>query len=178
MLTAALLLTYLIHCHAQVDHQLFALNKVDVLGDNREEVIVCAWDGQTYIVDHDRNVVRYQFQDNVQVFLQKTLHCYDSATYKQLLFILFQAFCAGKYSADGKTNLPCLVYADFHNKITLFYDVRLSFLKATDFLTVANGDAEMREVFAELGINAQEVKIFINMTDSIVYCNSKVMLIK
>ncbi|XP_076817986.1 KICSTOR complex protein ITFG2-like [Clavelina lepadiformis] len=118
----------------QVDHQLFALNKVDVLGDNREEVIVCAWDGQTYIVDHDRNVVRYQFQDNVQ------------------------AFCAGKYSADGKTNLPCLVYADFHNKITLFYDVRLSFLKATDFLTVANGDAEMREVFTELGINEQEEK--------------------
>ena len=40
---------------------------MDVLGDNREEVIVCAWDGQTYIVDHDRNVVRYHFHKNVQV---------------------------------------------------------------------------------------------------------------
>lgn len=53
----------------QVDHQLFALEKMDILGDNREEVIVCAVDGQTYIVDHDRNVVRYHFHDNVQVIL-------------------------------------------------------------------------------------------------------------
>uniref|UniRef100_H2Y6M6 Integrin alpha FG-GAP repeat containing 2 n=1 Tax=Ciona savignyi TaxID=51511 RepID=H2Y6M6_CIOSA len=50
----------------QVDHQLFALHKLDILGDKREEVIVCARDGLTYIVDHDRNVVRYQFPDNVQ----------------------------------------------------------------------------------------------------------------
>jgi len=51
----------------QLDHQLFALDKLDVLGDKREEVIVCAWDGWTYIVDHDRNVVRYRFPKNVQV---------------------------------------------------------------------------------------------------------------
>ena len=51
----------------QVDHQLFAMAKLDVLGDSREEVIVCAWDGQTYILDHDRNVVRYHFHKNVQV---------------------------------------------------------------------------------------------------------------
>lgn len=43
------------------------MSKLDVLGDNREEVIVCAWDGWTYIVDHDRNVVRYGFKDDVQV---------------------------------------------------------------------------------------------------------------
>ena len=50
-----------------MDHQLFAMAKLDVLGDSREEVIVCAWDGQTYILDHDRNVVRYHFHKNVQV---------------------------------------------------------------------------------------------------------------
>ena len=43
------------------------MNKLDVLGDNREEVIICGSDGWTYIVDHDRNVVRYRFPDNVQV---------------------------------------------------------------------------------------------------------------
>uniref|UniRef100_A0A8C5CD88 Integrin alpha FG-GAP repeat containing 2 n=1 Tax=Gadus morhua TaxID=8049 RepID=A0A8C5CD88_GADMO len=43
----------------QVDHQLFALQKLDVTGDGREEVVACAWDGQTYIIDHHRTVVRF-----------------------------------------------------------------------------------------------------------------------
>jgi hypothetical protein len=29
---------------------------------------VCAWDGLTYIVDRYRNVVRYQFEENVAAF--------------------------------------------------------------------------------------------------------------
>ena len=64
----------------QVDHQLFAMAKLDVLGDSREEVIVCAWDGQTYILDHDRNVVRYHFHKNVQVYI--------SFSYKLFFFMV------------------------------------------------------------------------------------------
>ncbi|MGH0115610.1 UNVERIFIED_CONTAM: hypothetical protein FKN15_037933 [Acipenser sinensis] len=52
----------------QVDHQLFALQKLDVTGDGREEVVACAWDGQTYIIDHNRTVVRFQFDENVNAF--------------------------------------------------------------------------------------------------------------
>ncbi|TRZ00026.1 hypothetical protein DNTS_016480, partial [Danionella cerebrum] len=51
-----------------VDHQLFALQKLDVTGDGREEVVACAWDGQTYIIDHMRMVVRFQFDENVNAF--------------------------------------------------------------------------------------------------------------
>ena len=40
---------------------------MDVLGDNREEVILCAYDGLTYIVDHDGNVVQFRFRDKVKV---------------------------------------------------------------------------------------------------------------
>lgn len=36
--------------------------------DGNEEVIVCAWDGLTYIVDRHQNVVRYQFEENVAAF--------------------------------------------------------------------------------------------------------------
>nr|XP_002132127.1 KICSTOR complex protein ITFG2 [Ciona intestinalis] len=118
----------------QVDHQLFALYKLDILGDNREEVIVCAWDGQTYIVDHDRNVVRYQFLDNVQ------------------------AFCAGSFSIDSKQNRPCFVYSDFHNHVWLYYDVKLPFLKATDLLTFAESDQEMSRLFLQLGATTIEEK--------------------
>ena len=31
-------------------------------------MIVCAWDGATYILDQSRNVVRYKFEENVCAF--------------------------------------------------------------------------------------------------------------
>ncbi|KAF6119208.1 integrin alpha FG-GAP repeat containing 2 [Phyllostomus discolor] len=52
----------------QVDHQLFALEKLDVTGNGHEEVVACAWDGQTYIIDHNRTVVRFQVDENVRAF--------------------------------------------------------------------------------------------------------------
>uniref|UniRef100_A0A665V1H5 Integrin alpha FG-GAP repeat containing 2 n=1 Tax=Echeneis naucrates TaxID=173247 RepID=A0A665V1H5_ECHNA len=58
----------------QVDHQLFALQKLDVTGDGREEVVACAWDGQTYIIDHNRTVVRFQFDENVNAFCAGMIH--------------------------------------------------------------------------------------------------------
>lgn len=30
--------------------------------------MACAWDGQTYIIDHNRSVVRFQFDENVNAF--------------------------------------------------------------------------------------------------------------
>ncbi|CAH7422539.1 Itfg2 [Phodopus roborovskii] len=52
----------------QVDHQLFALEKLDVTGNGLEEVVACAWDGQTYIIDHNRTVVRFQVDENIRAF--------------------------------------------------------------------------------------------------------------
>lgn len=118
----------------QVDHQLFAVAKMDVLGDNREEVIVCAWDGQTYILDHDRNVVRYNFHKNVQ------------------------SFCAGKFSYDGINNFPSMAYADCNCHIYLYYDVRLPFLHASDLTTEAEKDKEAQEMFERFNIKTKQEK--------------------
>jgi len=118
----------------QVDHQLFAVAKMDVLGDNREEVIVCAWDGQTYIVDHDRNVVRYHFHKNVQ------------------------SFCAGKFGHDGRNNFPSLVYADFTGNVWLYYDVRLPFLHASDLITEAEKDVETQAMFEKFNLKTKQEK--------------------
>ncbi|KAL7867571.1 hypothetical protein SRHO_G00089550 [Serrasalmus rhombeus] len=57
----------------QVDHQLFALQKLDVTGDRREEVVACAWDGQTYIIDHNRMVVRFQFDEKCECLLCRSV---------------------------------------------------------------------------------------------------------
>ncbi|XP_037507965.1 KICSTOR complex protein ITFG2 [Rhipicephalus sanguineus] len=83
----------------QVDHQLFALTKMDVVGDGREEVIACAWDGQTYIVNEERQSVRFQFDEAV---------C---------------TFTAGNMSLSSGETQPCLVYATFNNRIVVYYNI-------------------------------------------------------
>ncbi|XP_057379649.1 KICSTOR complex protein ITFG2-like [Daphnia carinata] len=86
----------------QVDHQLFALSKLDITGDGREEVVACSWDGQTYIVNQEKQTVRFQFDQSVS------------------------AFTAGYYSLDSRApSLPAFAYATFHNKIYLYYNVSL-----------------------------------------------------
>ncbi|XP_032679847.1 KICSTOR complex protein ITFG2-like isoform X1 [Odontomachus brunneus] len=85
----------------QVDHQIFALCRLDVTGNNADEIIACAWDGQTYILDQQRHSVRFQFEEPVR------------------------AFCTGNYNVNPGTSSPCLVYNTFNNKIFLYYDVTL-----------------------------------------------------
>jgi hypothetical protein len=102
-----------------VDHQLFSLAKLDVTNDGNEEVIVCAWDGLTYIVDRYRNVVRYQFEENVA------------------------AFCAGHYcmSVDAQ-DVPCLVYATFSGRIYLYYNVTLPGITVSSLSSAIEGELE------------------------------------
>ncbi|KYN01451.1 Integrin-alpha FG-GAP repeat-containing protein 2 [Cyphomyrmex costatus] len=70
----------------QVDHQIFALCRLDVTGDNSDEIIACAWDGQTYILDQQRHSVRFQFEEPVR------------------------AFCTGNYNVIPGTSSPSLIY--------------------------------------------------------------------
>lgn len=38
-------------------------------GSGGDEIVVCAWDGMTYIIDQKRNVVKYHVGENVCAFL-------------------------------------------------------------------------------------------------------------
>ena len=38
-------------------------------GEGREEIVVCALNGMTYIIDHARNVVKFPFQQDVLAFV-------------------------------------------------------------------------------------------------------------
>ena len=78
-----------------VDHHLSALCRLDVTGDGADEIIACAWDGQTYILDQQRNSVRFQFEEPVK------------------------GFCAGMYSVTPKKNSPCFLYNNFNNKVNI-----------------------------------------------------------
>ncbi|KAM6987057.1 LOW QUALITY PROTEIN: KICSTOR complex protein ITFG2 [Aplochiton taeniatus] len=119
----------------QVDHQLFALQKLDVTGDGREEVVACAWDGQTYIIDHNRMVVRFQFDENVN------------------------AFCAGQYTCKDGKNSPCLVYVSFNQKIYIYWRVELERMEPTNLLRVLEERPEFKARLEQLGVDAGDVTV-------------------
>uniref|UniRef100_A0A8D1EUM5 Integrin alpha FG-GAP repeat containing 2 n=1 Tax=Sus scrofa TaxID=9823 RepID=A0A8D1EUM5_PIG len=112
----------------QVDHQLFALEKLDVTGNGHEEVVACAWDGQTYIIDHNRTVVRFQVDENIR------------------------AFCAGLYACKGGHNSPCLVYVTFNQKIYVYWEVQLERMESTNLLKLLEAEPEYRDLLQELGV--------------------------
>ncbi|KFP08073.1 Integrin-alpha FG-GAP repeat-containing protein 2, partial [Calypte anna] len=117
----------------QVDHQLFALEKLDVTGNGCEEVIACAWDGQTYIIDHNRTVVRFQADENVG------------------------AFCAGLYACKGGINSPCLVYVSFNHKIYIYWDIQLERMESTNLLKILDSDPEFGYLLQQLGVERSDV---------------------
>ncbi|XP_076245927.1 KICSTOR complex protein ITFG2 isoform X2 [Calliopsis andreniformis] len=106
----------------QVDHQIFALCRLDVTGDGVDEIVACAWDGQTYILDHQQNSVRFQFEEPVR------------------------AFCTGNYNVSHGISTPCLVYNTFNNKIFLYYDVVLPSMVIKPLNPLDELDSEERKI--------------------------------
>ncbi|XP_018407899.1 PREDICTED: integrin-alpha FG-GAP repeat-containing protein 2 [Nanorana parkeri] len=116
----------------QVDHQLFALEKLDVTGNGQEEVVACAWDGQTYIIDHNRTVLRFQVEENVS------------------------AFCAGLYACRGGQNSPCLVYVGFNQKVYVYWSVMLERIESSNVLRVLEENEEFTSILKELHVDASD----------------------
>ncbi|XP_070563044.1 KICSTOR complex protein ITFG2-like [Ptychodera flava] len=114
-----------------VDHQLFAIAKLDITGDGKEEVLACAWDGQTYIVDQKKQTVRFHFEQNV---------C---------------AFCAGHYGVDGR-NSPALVYATFNNQIYLYWNVKLNKIPSASLRDVLAADDTLQKHVQDLNVNSSD----------------------
>lgn len=84
----------------QVDHQVFALGKMDVTGSGRDEIITCSWEGHTYILDQEKNSIQFQMDEPVS------------------------AFCSGMYTIDAsRPPTPCLVYLTFTNQVNLNDDL-------------------------------------------------------
>ncbi|XP_059170642.1 KICSTOR complex protein ITFG2-like [Physella acuta] len=117
----------------QVDHYLFALAKLDVTGNGQEEVVCCSWSGQTYIANHSKEIVRYQFPDSVA------------------------AFCAGYFSLQEGSNAPCFVYATFNNKIYIYPNIKLPRVESTNLLQVMSRKKETHELLEKLNIDPDNV---------------------
>uniref|UniRef100_A0A2D4MGZ7 Integrin alpha FG-GAP repeat containing 2 n=1 Tax=Micrurus spixii TaxID=129469 RepID=A0A2D4MGZ7_9SAUR len=133
----------------QVDHQLFALEKLDVTGNGYEEVIACAWDGQTYIIDHNRTVARFQVDENVS------------------------AFCAGFYSCKGDYNSPCLVYVSFNQKIYIYWDIQLERMESTNLLKTLENNSECGELLLRLDVAKDDTSAVKDLIHKTLYFSKK-----
>ncbi|XP_029455816.1 KICSTOR complex protein ITFG2 isoform X2 [Rhinatrema bivittatum] len=129
----------------KVDHQLFALEKLDVTGNGQEEVVACAWDGQTYIIDHDRTVVRFQVDENVS------------------------AFCAGLYACKAAHNSPCLIYVSFNHKIYIYWDVKLERMESTNLVKVLETDKTYRDLLKQLNVDIDDVSAVSSLLHQTLY---------
>ncbi|KAK9723361.1 hypothetical protein K7432_002014 [Basidiobolus ranarum] len=112
-------------CHLKIIHNLFAACKLDLNGDGDDEVVTCAWDGNTYIIDNSFNVVHFEFPERV---------C---------------AFVAGRYAVAPGKNVPCLFYVDFQDQIYVYYDVNVKCKPSPDFLEVIKDIELDHELVAE-----------------------------
>ena len=111
----------------QVDQQLFALSKLNITPDDREEIIACSWDGLTYIVDQSRDSVRFKFEEPVS------------------------AFIAGHYTlSPSEPDVKCLVYVTFNNSIYLYYNIEVNRIKCSDFREAVNSSSELIQDVKEL----------------------------
>ena len=87
--------------------QLFCLARLDATGDGLDELVACAWNGATFFCDAARNVVLYQFEEEV---------C---------------AFTGGIYATAPGENVATLVYLTFSGRLCLYHHVRLGGLGVT-----------------------------------------------
>eukprot|EP00128_Syssomonas_multiformis_P000993 Colp12_sorted_trinity150504_noHs@2490 len=87
------------------------MQKLDVTGDGTEEVVVCGWDGTTYIINHNNDYVSYSFEPDV---------C---------------AFAAGEFAAGPRGNRPCFVYVTFADHVIVYYDIDIPFIPALDLVS-------------------------------------------
>ncbi|KAK2084047.1 integrin alpha FG-GAP repeat-containing protein 2 [Saguinus oedipus] len=118
-----------------VDHQLFALEKLDVTGNGHEEVVACVWVGQTYIIDHNRTVVRFQVDENIR------------------------AFCAGLYACKEGHNGPCLVYITFNQKINVYWEVQLERMESTKLMKLLETKPEYHSLLQELRVDPDDLPV-------------------
>jgi len=107
----------------QVLHQLFA---VFPFGYERELIAACAWNGMTYIIDQQRNMVRFRFPERVCTFY------------------------AGEYAVHaGGANEPCLVYVTFNDRIFVYYNLGLDRIGASNLLEAMQDDFQHYRVLKE-----------------------------
>ena len=94
-----------------LDHPIFSLKAVDVTNNGCDEILACCWDGMVFIVDHNRNIIKFLYPESICAFTSGNIH---------------------KNSENPK---PCFVFAEFSEKIAIYFDLNVSSLERKSFLS-------------------------------------------
>lgn len=119
--------------NAKLDHTAL-IEQMDDNFDVRKSqyFVVCAWNGKTYIIDEERNYLRFKFDEAVS------------------------AFTAGNYYFNGKEH-ESLVYATFNNQIVLYYDVILDQIRPMYLLNEVMNNPNNASLLAKLETLAAKI---------------------
>lgn len=137
-----------IQWNLQVDHQLFAIYAMDVTANGNQEVIACAWDGNTYIVSHNTDCVRFTFPEFVNTFT------------------------AGYYGLNGKQT-PCLVYATFGNGIHVYHGITLGNIVPRTLVDVLKSKPAYEDALKHLQIDLHDTDKLKELNQFLLYSRFK-----
>ena len=104
----------------------------DMRDNGSQYFVACAWNGKTYIIDEERNYLRFKFDEAVS------------------------AFTAGNYYFDGQHHTS-LVYATFNNQIVLYFDVISDNIRPNYLLNEILNNPEHCDVLRKLEILARKL---------------------
>eukprot|EP00794_Sanderia_malayensis_P012074 gene12074-13318_t len=82
------------------EHRWFAMDHLDISMDGNDAIVLCSWEGTTYVIDKDFEIISYSFGDQI---------C---------------GFRAGMFAVDPGMNVPCFGYVTFLNRLFLYCDVK------------------------------------------------------
>lgn len=126
------------------DHELFAVSCVDWTGDGNEEIVACAWDGNTFIVKHNNEGIEFSFHEPVS------------------------AFTSGMFGVE-KRQTPCLVYCTFNGTIYLYYDVSVPYMVPKTLLETLQKNDEYKNLVSSMGIDFNNTKKLKCLNEVVLY---------
>jgi len=87
------------------NHRWFGMSKIDATNNGNDEIVLCSMNGMTYIIDKERDIVSFNFNENVA------------------------SFCAGNYGISETKSSPTLCYVTLSGRIYIYYNVWISAMK-------------------------------------------------
>jgi len=96
-----------------LEQQIFGLGKVKVCKDGTDQLVAGCWNGHTYIIDLQGNIVCFELGQAIQ------------------------GFACGPYTHN---NNPAFIYVTFSNKIFIYYDLKVDYLECRSIYSIQKRD--------------------------------------
>ncbi|CAF0884327.1 unnamed protein product [Didymodactylos carnosus] len=119
----------------QLNNVLFGLQKGDFMNDGTNQLAVSSWDGDTFIIDHRFDIIRFKLDEKVR------------------------CFTAGLYAVESM-NTYCFIYVTFNDKIVIVHNLELSSMKINNLATmIMMRENKLKETLSHLSSDQMKQQI-------------------